>query len=60
MNDVFLRNGQVRSDHSVIHDSYVAKVKSADDVSEPWDYEEIIATIPAEDAFSDVNPACTL
>lgn len=60
LNDLFLRNGVVRSDHSVIHDSYVAQVKSADDVEEPWDYEEIIATIPAEDAFSDVNPNCSL
>ena len=60
LNDVFLRNGLVRSDHSVIHDSYVARVKSSDEVSEPWDYEEIIATIPAAEAFSDVNPACTL
>jgi branched-chain amino acid transport system substrate-binding protein len=50
----------VRSDHSVIHDSYVAQVKAADDVDEPWDYQEIIATIPAEDAFSDVNPNCSM
>jgi branched-chain amino acid transport system substrate-binding protein len=60
LNDVFLRNGLVRSDHSVIHDSYVAQVKAADDVEEPWDYQEIIATIPAEDAFSDVNPNCSM
>jgi branched-chain amino acid transport system substrate-binding protein len=60
LNDVFLRNGLVRSDHSVIHDSYVAQVKAADDVEEPWDYQDIIATIPAEDAFSDVNPNCSM
>ncbi len=60
LEDLFLRNGEVRSDHSVVHDSYVAKVKSAADVAEPWDYEEIISTIPAEEAFSPVNPACTM
>lgn len=60
LNDVFLRNGLVRSDHSVIHDSYTARVKDAADVTEEWDYEEIIATIPAEDAFPAVNPACTM
>ena len=60
VNDVFLRNGEVRSDHSVIHDSYVAKVKSEDQVSEPWDYENIIATIPANEAFPEVNADCTM
>jgi branched-chain amino acid transport system substrate-binding protein len=61
VNDVFLRNGEIRAgDHSVVHDSYVAKVKDAADVEEDWDYEEIIATIPAEDAFPDVNPNCSL
>ncbi len=61
VNDVFLRNGEIRAgDHSVIHDSYVAQVKEAADVKEDWDYENIIATIPAKDAFPGVNPACTL
>ena len=61
VNDVFLRNGKIRAeDHAVIHDSYVAKVKSADQVTEPWDYEEIISTIPAEEAFPGVNTACTM
>ena len=61
VNDVFLRNGHIRAeDHAVIHDSYVAKVKTADEVTEPWDYQEIIATIPAEEAFPGVNEACTM
>ena len=61
VDDVFLRNGEIRAgDHSVVHDSYVAKVKDAADVEEDWDYEEIIATIPAEDAFPDVNPDCSM
>lgn len=61
VDDVFLRNGEIRAeDHSVIHDSYVAKVKDAADVEEDWDYEEIISTIPAEDAFPDVNPNCSM
>ena len=61
VNDVFLRNGEIRAgDHSVIHDSYVAQVKEAADVEEEWDYEEIIATIPATEAFPEVNANCTL
>ncbi len=54
--DVFLRNGEVRAeDHRVIHDAYLAKVKSPDEVEEDWDYEEIVATIPAADAFRPVE-----
>ncbi len=55
IDDVFLRNGKIRAeDHRVIHDVYLAEVKSAADVSEEYDYEEIVATIPAEDAFRPV------
>ncbi|GIG68090.1 ABC transporter substrate-binding protein [Phytomonospora endophytica] len=51
-NDVFAANGQVRAeDHRMIHDSYLAKVKSPDQVTEDWDYEEIVETIPAAEAF---------
>lgn len=50
--DMFLRNGEIRAeDHRVIHDVYLARVKGPDDVKEDWDYEEIIKTIPAEEAF---------
>lgn len=52
INDLFLRNGTVRAeDHRVIHDVYLAQVKAPGDVSEDWDYQEILATIPAADAF---------
>ncbi|MDO5738759.1 MAG: ABC transporter substrate-binding protein [Ornithinimicrobium sp.] len=52
INDVFLKNGEVRAqDHRVIHDVYLAKVKAKADVTEDWDYEEIVSTIPAADAF---------
>jgi branched-chain amino acid transport system substrate-binding protein len=60
INDVFLRNGQVRSDHRVVHDVYLAKVKSKDQVTQPWDYEKIVATIPAADAFEPVSAACKM
>ncbi len=54
--DVFLRNGSVRAeDHRVVHDVYLAEVKTADAVEEDWDYEEILETIPAEEAFRPVE-----
>lgn len=56
VDDVFLRSGEIRAeDHRVIHDVYLAKVKSADEVTEEWDYEEIVTTIPAADAFKPVE-----
>ena len=62
INDVFLRNGEVREeDHRVIHDVYLAKVKSADEVTEEWDYEKIVKTIPAAEAFKPGGrPGCTM
>jgi branched-chain amino acid transport system substrate-binding protein len=56
INDVFLRNGEIRAqDHRVIHDVYLAKVKDADKVSTDWDYEDIVSTIPAAEAFKPLS-----
>ncbi len=52
INDVFLRNGYVRpEDHNVIHDAYLAQVKKPSEVTESWDLENILNTIPANEAF---------
>ena len=60
--DVFLRNGEIRAeDHRVIHDAYLARVKDPGDVTEEWDYEEIVTTIPADEAFRPVEESgCSL
>jgi branched-chain amino acid transport system substrate-binding protein len=56
VDDVFLRNGEIRAeDHRVVHDVYLARVKDPADVEEEWDYEEIVTTIPAEEAFQPVE-----
>jgi branched-chain amino acid transport system substrate-binding protein len=61
INDVFLRNGTIRAeDHLVTHDAYLAEVKPASDVTEPWDYEKILKTIPADQAFAPPTGACHL
>lgn len=62
INDVFLRNGEVRAaDHRVLHDAYLVKVKQKDQVKEDWDYEEVVKTIPASEAFNPtVSPDCTM
>jgi branched-chain amino acid transport system substrate-binding protein len=35
----------------VIHDMYLAKVRSPKQSAKPWDYYEILATTPADEAF---------
>ncbi|HKX69182.1 MAG TPA: ABC transporter substrate-binding protein [Intrasporangium sp.] len=61
VNDVFLRNGEIRAaDHRVLHDAYLAKVKTKDQVKEDWDYQEILTTIPAAEAFGPVSDACKM
>ncbi len=50
--DFFARNGKIRAeDHRMIHDAYLAQVKPKSQVHEDWDYEKIIKTIPADQAF---------
>jgi len=49
-----------QADHRVVHDVYLAKVKTKAEVKEPWDYEQIVQTIPAADAFEPVSPACKI
>ncbi|GAA0911892.1 ABC transporter substrate-binding protein [Virgisporangium aurantiacum] len=54
--DVFARNAKVRAeDHRVIHDVYLAEVKPKSEVTTDWDYEKILRTIPAADAFRAVD-----
>lgn len=52
INDIFLRNGEIRTqDHRVIHDVYLAEVKDPKDIKEDEDFEKIVTTIPAANAF---------
>jgi branched-chain amino acid transport system substrate-binding protein len=62
INDIFLRNGEVRAaDHRVLHDAYLVKVKQKDQVKEEWDYEQVVKTIPASEAFNPtVSPDCKM
>jgi branched-chain amino acid transport system substrate-binding protein len=54
--DVFARNAKVRAeDHRVIHDVYLAEVKPKSEVATDWDYEKILRTIPAAEAFRPVD-----
>lgn len=48
-NDFFIHNGLVRpEDHYVAHDALLAQVKAKADVTEPYDFTKIMATLPAD------------
>jgi branched-chain amino acid transport system substrate-binding protein len=55
VNDFFATNGEVRSDGRMVHDMYLARVKSPSESTGPWDYYEIIRTIPGEEAYGPLS-----
>ncbi len=55
INDMFAENGYIREDGRMMHDLYLAQVKSPEESEYPWDYFNIIDTIPAEEAFRSVE-----
>jgi branched-chain amino acid transport system substrate-binding protein len=51
VNDFFAKNGTIRADGRMVHDMYLARVKSPDESTQKWDYYEILRTIPGDQAF---------
>lgn len=49
--DPLFGEGEVRADGRKIHDMYLFKVKDPAASTGPWDYYELVATIPADKAF---------
>jgi len=49
--DDVMRNASIRPDGRVVHDMYLVEVKTPAQSKRPWDYYNILATIPAATAF---------
>ena len=49
--DPLMGQGAVRADGRTIHDMYLFQVKAPGESSGPWDYYDLLATIPADQAF---------
>jgi branched-chain amino acid transport system substrate-binding protein len=61
VDDSFARNGKVRADGRMVHDMYLARVKQPSESKRPWDYYEIVRTIPGDEAFLPLDQsACPL
>lgn len=50
--DDFYNKGQIRADGRMIHDMYLFQVKSPKDSTTPWDYYNMIAKVPGDQAFT--------
>lgn len=49
--DAFAKNGKVRADGKMVHDMYLVRVKKPEQSKGPWDYYEIVQTVPGDQAF---------
>jgi branched-chain amino acid transport system substrate-binding protein len=55
VNDFFAKNGKIRDDGVMVHDMYLAQVKSPDQSKGKWDYYKILRTIPGDKAFQPLS-----
>jgi branched-chain amino acid transport system substrate-binding protein len=51
VNDMFAQNGKIREDGRMVHDMYLVQVKTPAESKEPWDYFNILATLPGDQVF---------
>ncbi|SFC43723.1 amino acid/amide ABC transporter substrate-binding protein, HAAT family (TC 3.A.1.4.-) [Marinospirillum celere] len=51
INDMFAKGGYVREDGRMVHDMYLAEVKTPAESSGEWDLYKIVRTIPGDEAF---------
>ncbi|HEX4585136.1 MAG TPA: ABC transporter substrate-binding protein [Burkholderiaceae bacterium] len=55
VNDFFAKNGRIRDDGRMVHDMYLFQVKKPSESIGPWDYYNLRATIPADEAFQPLS-----
>jgi branched-chain amino acid transport system substrate-binding protein len=61
VNDFFAKNASIREDGQLMHDMYLFKVKTPAESKGPWDYYNVVSTIPAKDAFLPLSESkCSL
>jgi len=51
INDMFAKGGYVREDGRMVHDMYLAQVKTPAESTGEWDLYEIVRTIPGDEAY---------
>jgi len=51
ISDMFAKNGRIRIDGRMVHDMYLAEVKTPAESKDEWDLYKILQTIPADEAY---------
>ncbi len=51
VNDMFAKGGKIREDGRMVHDMYLAQVKTPAESKGEWDLYKIVSTIPGDQAF---------
>ena len=51
INDMFAKNGELREDGRMVHDMYLAQVKTPAESTSEWDLYKILRTIPGDQAY---------
>ena len=55
INDFFAHDGRIREDGRMVHDMYLFEVKKPSESREAWGDYQLVATIPAEEAFQPLS-----
>ena len=55
MDDDVFGPGSIRADGRAVHPAYLFEVKKPEESKEPWDYYNVLAEIPANEAFRPIN-----
>lgn len=60
VNDIYATNGKIREDGRLLKDLHLVQVKKPSESKKAWDYYNVRATVPAEDAFQPLSKsACS-
>lgn len=51
VNDMFTKNGYLREDGRMVHDTFLVQVKTPGESTGPWDLVKLVETIPGDQAF---------
>ena len=51
VSDFYTDNAEIRKDGRLLRNAYLVRIKSPEAITEEWDYYEVLATVPGEQAF---------
>jgi len=61
VDDMYTRNGRIQANNKMVFDLYLMRAKRPEQSKYPWDYLEVVAQIPAAEAFqSPAESGCKL